>query len=113
MNAQQIESALRVVLAAGGPIAALVIRYTEVSQDDFLLWVQVVLLVVPPLGAWLWGYLAHTPAAQIQRTQSLSEVATVVVRDDARGKVGELAASPQFPGVVTETQNARQETAVR
>ena len=107
MNSQQIQDALRIALAAGGPLAALVLKYTGLTADDYALWLSAILLIVPPVAAWLWGYLKNTHANQVKAVEAMPEVATVVVKDEVRNGVGELAADPTHPNIVTETQNEK------
>jgi hypothetical protein len=129
MNKEQIHDALRVALAAGGPLAALILKYTGLSQTDFEMWVAVALLVVPPCAAWAWGIWQNRQAAKVEAVarmssadqhaalnkvsdaakvkiaESVPDVATVVVRDTATGTLAALAASDNQPNIVSESQN--------
>ena len=126
---ERITDGLRILLAAGGPFSALVLRYTEMKQDDLDLLFQLALMVVPPLGAWVWGLYLNTVQAKVQSIaqqspQSQAEalnkvsdgakvliaeqvpgVATVVVKNNINGELGAIAQSPAFPNVVTAQQN--------
>jgi hypothetical protein len=126
---ERIYDALRLLLAAGGPFSALILRYTGMEQTELDLFVQLALLIVPPAGAWVWGiYLnsierkvevisEQSPIVQRQALDKVSDgakvliaeavpnVATVVVKDDAGGNLGQIAGSPQHPNIVTETRN--------
>lgn len=140
-NKERIYDALRVLLAAGGPFSAVILRYTDIAPDDLALLTQLALLVVPPCGAWLWGFYLHSlkkkaeaiaqapkevqvqvlqPVLPVETKVNLTEaipgVATVVVRDDANGALAKMAASVANPKVVTESQNeydAKQGTKVQ
>lgn len=81
------------------------------------------------IGALVWGIVSHTDKAKVEAVAKMSApaqqaalsgvsdaakvsiaegvpgVATVVVKDGTNGKLGDLAASPDHPNVVTETQN--------
>lgn len=128
---ERITDALRLLLAAGGPLSALILKYSGMDSNDFNQLVQVILIVVPPVGAWVWGKYANTidakvqviaeqpPAVQVkalekvpdvvkvQVAEAVPEVATVVVKDNANGALGVLAQSEAHPNIVTETQNER------
>lgn len=91
MNKQQIYDALRVALAAGGPLAALILKYTGLSQTDFEMWVSVALLIVPPAAAWVWGLLSRTDRAMVVDAAS---VKGVQVHVNADPHVGESVAPP-------------------
>ena len=126
---ERITDALRLLLAAGGPFSAIILRYTEMSQSDFDMFVQLALMVLPPLGAWVWGLYLNTiekkveaiaqaspgeqhPAlekvsdtAKVLIAQSVPGVATVVVKDHENGEVGTLASSEEHRDIVYESQN--------
>lgn len=129
-NKERIFDALRVLLAAGGPFSAVVLRYTDMKADDFALLAQLALFVIPPVGAWVWGLYLNTlekkaqaiasapqPAqvaalqaalpveTKVNLTEGIPGVATVVVKDTANGALAKMAASEANPKVVTETQN--------
>lgn len=125
----RIEDALRILLAAGGPFSALILRYTEVEPNDLELMFQLALLVVPPLGAWVWGLYVNTlenkiaivaEAAPEEARLALHQVpdetkvliakkvpgvATIVVKDDENGALRNLAKGAEHRDIVTETQN--------
>lgn len=45
-------------------------------------------------------------SAKVKIAENVPDVAKVVIKDDATGKLGALAASESQPGIVTESQNA-------
>lgn len=126
---ESITDALRVLLAAGGPFSAVVLRYTDMNESDFNLLTQLVLFVVPPAAAWVWGLylnslekkvaaIAAAPAAaqhaaltkvpdtaKVLIASQVPDVATIVVKDDANGALGTLARLPEHRDIVTASQN--------
>lgn len=126
---ERIYDGLRLLLAGGGPFSAVVIRYTDMNESDWNLWVQLALFVIPPVGAWVWGFYLNTiqrqakliasapqdqqvdalqalsPEVKVNLAERLPDVATVVVRDSVNGRLAAMAASETNPKVVTETQN--------
>lgn len=126
---ERIYDGLRVLLAAGGPFSALVMKYTDIQPSDFDLFVQLALMIVPPFGAWVWGLYLNTLEAKVEaiaqeprdvQVQALTKVsdeakvliagavpgvATVVVKDKENGNLGLLARSDLNSNIVTETQN--------
>jgi hypothetical protein len=131
---ERITDGLRVLLAAGGPFSALILRYTEMKEDDLNLIIQLVLMVVPPAGAWVWGIylnsmqkkveaIASAPAqlqqealnkvsdgAKVLIAEAVPGVETVVVKNNANGELGAIAASPNHPHIVTAKQNQKDAT---
>jgi hypothetical protein len=105
LNKQQVIDWLRVTLAAGGPIAALILSRTGISQAEYALYFELAVAVLPGLIVAVWGWYRNRKTTQIKITEQLPEVATVVIKDEARGKVGELAQNPGHEHIVTETQN--------
>jgi hypothetical protein len=126
---ERIQDALRVLLAAGGPFSAIVLRYTEISPSDLDLIFQLALMVIPPFGAWVWGLYLHSienkveviaeqpPAVQREALNKVSDtakvliaqavpnVATVVIKNEANGNLGDLASSEEHRDIVYESQN--------
>ena len=45
---ETIYGLLKIGLASGGPIAAIVMRYTNMSQRDWELWAQLILFIGAP-----------------------------------------------------------------
>ena len=129
MVRNQIYDGLRILLAAGGPLSAVVLRYTDMNSDDFQMFAQLALLIIPPVGSWLWGFYLNSvknkvetiaelsgpvqqaalnhvsDAAKVMIAKGVPGVATVVVSDTANGALEALAKSPSHPNIVTETQN--------
>jgi len=128
---ERIFDALRVLLAAGGPFSAVVFRYTEMSESDYNLLLQLALFVIPPAGAWAWGLYLNSMQRKVQaiaeapghvQQQALNKVSdgakvliaeavpgveTVVVKNNVNGELGAIAASSAHPNVVTAQQNEK------
>lgn len=129
MNQTQMEQMWMKLLAAGGPIAALLMNRFGLDQTTTTAILEVLLVVVPPIGAGIWAWfksrdqalvqaVAAMPApavnealakvsdmAKVQVAEAVPGVATVVIKDEANGSLATLAANPNHPNVVTETQN--------
>lgn len=126
---ERVTDGLRILLAAGGPFSALILRYTDISEDDLSLIFQLALMIVPPLAAWVWGLYLNTIQAKVQSiaeqspqsqaaalnkvsdgakvliAEAVPGVATVVVKTNVNGELGAIATSPAFPNIVTAEQN--------
>lgn len=107
INQQQVAGWLRITLSASGPIAALVLSKTGISAADWALYTEIALAIIPGLAVAVWSWHRNRKATQVQMVQQMPEVATIVVKDEARGAVGDLAASPHEEHIVTETQNEK------
>jgi hypothetical protein len=107
LNQQQIAMAMRLALGVGGPLAALIMAKTGMSEGDYTLYLNAALAVVPPIGALVWGWFANRKATQVANVEHMPEVATIVVKDGANGALGLMAATANnaHPNIVTETQN--------
>lgn len=90
MNQQQVESMLRLLLGAGGPLAALLLSY-GVPPDKLNLWVNLAIAVLPPLLAGAWGIAANTHKQTIADAAKVPGVVEVRTADNA--KDGALAAT--------------------
>jgi hypothetical protein len=105
LNQQQVAGWLRITLSASGPIAALVLSKTGISAADWALYTEVALSLLPGLIVAVWSWYRNRTATQVKLVEAIPEVATVVIKDEARNSVGELAQDPAHPNIVTETQN--------
>lgn len=108
MDSSRVKMALRVGLSAGGPIGAIILEKTHVSQADYMMGVELVLYLVPA-GCLVWGWVDTKVDNLIAALAKRPEVATIVIKDGTNGKVGAMAASeaPVNAKVVTETQNEK------
>ena len=105
VNQQQIAGWLRALLAAGGPFAALILSKTGISQADWAMYTELALAIIPPLGVAVWSWFRNRQATQVKLVERIPDVATVVIKDDAKGDLKQMAQSQAHPDVVTETQN--------
>ncbi len=64
MNTEQIQSLIRLLLGAGGPLAALLIS-KGASADTVNQILTISLAVVPPLVSLVWSMIRHTDANTI------------------------------------------------
>jgi hypothetical protein len=131
VNQQQIASFLRMLLSAGGPLAALILTKTGMTHEDYDMYVAVALAFIPPIGAAIWGWydnrkikqvtnIAQMPAidqlqalnkvsdaTKVRIAEAVPDVKTVVIDNAANGTLGAMAASPTHPNIVTESQNEK------
>jgi len=105
LNRQQIEGFLKIGLGVGGPIGAIILSKSGISQSDYVLYLEAALYIVPPVGASIWAWISNRKASQILAVKEMPEIATVVVKDTAIGKISELAKSDVHHDIVTESQN--------
>lgn len=111
INQQQIAGQLRTLLAAGGPIAAIVLAKTGISADDYALYLEAALAIGPPLIAAAWSWWAKRDAAVVARIEATPGVKLIVTNpntapaaiveaaeDPTRGKVD---IDPRAPEKVT------------
>jgi hypothetical protein len=111
MNEQQIRAWLTTMLAAGGPIAALIMEKVGISLGDYNLYLQVVLAVVPGGMAIVWAWYRNREDILIKRAATMPSVKTIVVNGNATDKVNALAQSdaPAAAKIISEKQNASDE----
>lgn len=107
INQQQVGDWLRNTLAASGPIAALIIARTGISQGEYALYMEVALAILPGAIVSAWGWYRNRKATQIKLVNALPEVAKVVIKNNVNGNIGALAQSDAHPTIVDETQNIR------
>lgn len=104
-NQSQIAGQLRTALAAGGPIAALIMSKTGISQEDYGLYLELALYIVPPLIAAVWSYIAKRDAAIVKAAAKVPGATVVVDQDRAPPAVKDIAQDQSAnPAVVTKEQ---------
>lgn len=64
-----------------------------------------ILSVLSVIGGGGYTIAQTTPRAQIENVTAVPGVASVVVKDNANGPIGALAADASHPKVLTETDN--------
>jgi hypothetical protein len=97
MNLDQVQALIRTLLAAGGPIAALLIQY-GMPADKVNTWISLGLAILPPVAAGAWGILARTDAAKVASAGAMPGV-NVTVAPTASAGAQAAAADPDVPGV--------------
>lgn len=107
LNQQQIMGWLRIALASGSPLGALILQKSGISQGDYTLYVEAALYVAGPATSMVLTWFAHRKERQVLNVKAMPEVATIVVKDMANGAVGRLAADPANPDIVTESKNEK------
>ena len=101
-NASQIAGQLRTALAAGGPIAALILARTGISADDYALYLEAALAIVPPLVAAAWSWWAKRSAGLVKAAGKVDGATVVVDQAKADPAVVAAAQDPAHPDVVTK-----------
>lgn len=98
MNLDQLTSMLRVLLAAGGPIAGLMNNagMNKGTVDNIL---TIALMVIPPLAAFVWGQLKHTDKNTIASAAAVPGVTMISVAPLATGGASAAASDPALPTV--------------
>ena len=81
-NEQQIESFLRILLAAGGPVAGLMTNW-GVPAGQINNWLTLSLMILPPLIAAVWGMIRNTHKQTIAAAAAVPGVAEIRVSDNA------------------------------
>lgn len=81
-NQQQIESILRILLAAGGPVAGLLTNW-GVPAGQINNWLTLALMILPPLIAGAWGLARNTHKQTIAAAAAVPGVAEIRVDDNA------------------------------
>lgn len=98
MNQSQLESLLRVLLAAGGPVAGLLANW-GLAPGAVNNWLTILLIVIPPVVSAIWGQLRHTDSATVLAAKAVPGAEVVVDPAKASVAVTALAADPAVPGV--------------
>jgi hypothetical protein len=72
-NQEQIKSAIRWLLTAGGPLASILVS-KGASADTVNNILTIALIVVPPAVSLIWSMIDHTDAAKVQAVNSVPGV---------------------------------------
>lgn len=110
MTPAQINNYLHILFGSSGALAALIIAKSGLTSSDYSLWLEAILPIASIAISVIWSKWQSRPAAQVLQVKALPEVATVVVKNAANGEIGEIAANPDHPDIVTEKQNAIDKT---
>lgn len=98
-NQQQIESVLRILLAAGGPVAGLLANW-GVPAGQVNNWLTLGLTLLPPLIAAVWGILRNTHKQTIAAAAAVPGVAEIRVADNAKDGAQAAVEDTKLPNVV-------------
>jgi hypothetical protein len=102
LNQEQWISLVRGGLAAGGPIAALLLALHVATQPQIdalqtvLLWL---FSIVPPVVSFVWGIFAHTQSAAISTVEAMPGVGKITVLPSASNDLKDIAADTSRPKV--------------
>lgn len=113
MNTEQFWSALRALVAAGGPVAVLLIALGFPAVQVGI-WSGAALAAIGA-AAVIWplvsGFLSHTDAAKLAAVSAMPDVTTITVKPTATDGVGAALADPEQPKVVLDaTSTAKVKT---
>jgi hypothetical protein len=98
MNLEQVQSLIRTLLAAGGPIGALLVSY-GMPNEKVSYWISLALVVLPPVTAAVWGILNKTDKAIVTAAGAMQGVNVAVAPNASEGAKA-AAADPEVSGVV-------------
>ena len=98
MNQQQIESLLRILLAAGGPVAGLLVNW-GVPAGQVNNYLTIALMVLPPAVSGVWGLMRNTHQQTITAAAGVPGVTGITVAADAAAGARAAAADPTLPTV--------------
>lgn len=65
INQQQVAAWLRLTLAAGGPIGALILSKTGVTASDYGLYYEAALALLPGLIVTIWSWFRNRHATEV------------------------------------------------
>lgn len=103
MNSEQFMGLLRALLAASGPLAALLVQI-GLPQDKAKAWLDIAsalaTILTPALAAW-WSSRAHSDAAKVAAVTAMPGVAVTVNPTVAPAAAVAAANDPQQPKVTT------------
>lgn len=83
VNRQQIEGQLRTALAAGGPIAALILSKSGMSATDYALYAELAIAILPGLIVAGWSWWTHRTANQVKTAGNIEGVTVTVDASNA------------------------------
>ena len=99
MNIDQIIAILRVLFAAGGPVAGLLMRFAGLDEDATNNILSIALIVLPPLISMIWGAVAESDHSKIAAAAKVDGVQSITVSKYASGAAAVAAASSDLPTV--------------
>lgn len=130
LNPQQKMGLWLALIASGGPFAKLLVHVFDVPSpavQEIVGWLNYVTPIVAgseyirrqsddakvegvktlPVEKKVEALQAAPDDVKVKVAEAIPDVATVVIKDDANGKLGALAQSEAHPNIVTETQNEK------
>lgn len=105
----QLKGQLTLLFGLSGPVAALIMNKTGLSSEEYQIWFNALLPALTMGLAASLQWWRDRKASRIKSVLAMPEIATVVVKDTANGKVSEMANShaPELKNIVTASQNER------
>lgn len=105
MEKGPITAFIRTFFFAGSPVALAIIAKTGISADDYVLYYNVALTLLP--AAIVTGYELYIdwrnrPDVIVKKAEDLPSVSKVVIAKETDGEIAKLAASEDHPKVVKE-----------
>jgi len=82
MNQDQAKHMVRMALASGGPVAALLVSNGLASADQVSAMATTIdwaIGIVPPIAAVVWGLFDHTDAAKIASVEAMPAVKKILI----------------------------------
>ncbi len=98
-NEQQIESFLRILLAAGGPVAGLLTNW-GVPSGQVNNWLTLGLMILPPAIAAIWGLARNTHKQTIAAAAGVPGVTEIRVADNASDGAKAAVQDSKLPTVM-------------
>lgn len=96
LNQDQILGIVRALLAAGGPVAALLVQ-AGYPTGAVSTWLTIALVLIPPLISAVWSAASHTDASKALSASMLPGV---------KVEVSPLSASPDMLALAMKPTNA-------
>lgn len=131
INQQQVAGWIKVGLASGGPVYAVIIKQFGITDADYQMYANLAAYILPPIIVAVWSWYSNRRAAQIakvatftpaQQAEALAKtpdatkvqiaeavpgVATVVLENSVTNGLAKLAKSEDHPNIVTAAQNEK------
>lgn len=100
INSQQVAGWLRTVLAAGGPLGALILAKSGISQTDWAMYLEVILVIVPPVAVAIWSWFRNRVSTQAKLVSQVDGQQVHVDPKLAPASVVSMANDPAVKDVV-------------
>src|SRR5690348_14967842 len=98
-NPEQVKSAIRWLMAAGGPLGALFLS-KGVSQSDLAIYSELAIAIVPPVVSFIWSqFLAHSDKGTLAAVASVPGASVQVNPFSTSAGARAAAADPALPHV--------------